>query len=65
MALAPGWVRAMLAAAPAGVGVVMGITTAGGGLFGHWQGLDWLFGLNLIRLLTAGCPSRRWATTCW
>jgi cellulose synthase/poly-beta-1,6-N-acetylglucosamine synthase-like glycosyltransferase len=52
MALAPGWVQAMLAAAPAGVGVVTGITTAGGSLFGRWQGLDWLFGLNLIRLLT-------------
>jgi cellulose synthase/poly-beta-1,6-N-acetylglucosamine synthase-like glycosyltransferase len=52
MAMAPGWVRAMLAAAPAGVGVVTGITTAGGSLFGRWQGLDWLFGLNLIRLLT-------------
>jgi len=52
MALAPGWVRAMLAAAPPGVGVVTGITTAGGSLFGRWQGLDWLFGLNLIRLLT-------------
>lgn len=57
MALAPGWVRAMLAAAPDGVGVVTGITTAGGGLFGRWQGLDWLFGLNLIRLLTdCGLP---------
>jgi len=57
MALAPGWVQAMLAAAPAGVGVVTGITTAGGGLFGRWQGLDWLFGLNLIRLLTdCGLP---------
>jgi len=52
MALAPGWVRAMLAAAPAGVGVVTGITTANGGLFGRLQGLDWLFGLSLIRLLT-------------
>jgi 1,2-diacylglycerol 3-beta-glucosyltransferase len=52
MALAPGWVQAMLAAAPAGVGVVTGITTAGGSLFGRWQGLDWLFGLNIIRLLT-------------
>jgi 1,2-diacylglycerol 3-beta-glucosyltransferase len=52
MALAPGWVQAMLAAAPPGVGVVTGITTAGGSLFGRWQGLDWLFGLNLIRLLT-------------
>jgi cellulose synthase/poly-beta-1,6-N-acetylglucosamine synthase-like glycosyltransferase len=57
MALAPSWVRAMLAAAPAGVGVVTGITTAGGGLFGRWQGLDWLFGLSLIRLLTdCGLP---------
>ena len=52
MALAPGWVQAMLAAAPPGVGVVTGITTASGSLFGRWQGLDWLFGLNLIRLLT-------------
>ena len=57
MALAPEWVQAMLAAAPAGVGVVTGITTAGGGLFGRLQGLDWLFGLNLIRLLTdCGLP---------
>jgi cellulose synthase/poly-beta-1,6-N-acetylglucosamine synthase-like glycosyltransferase len=57
MALAPSWVRAMLAAAPAGVGVVTGITTAGGGLFGRMQGLDWLFGLSLIRLLTdCGLP---------
>jgi cellulose synthase/poly-beta-1,6-N-acetylglucosamine synthase-like glycosyltransferase len=52
MALAPNWVQTMLAAAPAGVGVVTGITTAGGNLFGRLQGLDWLFGLNLIRLLT-------------
>ena len=57
MALHPDWVAAMLAAAPAGVGVVTGITTAGGGLFGRMQGLDWLFGLNLIRLLTdCGLP---------
>ena len=57
MALAPDWVQAMLAAAPADVGVVTGITTAGGNLFGRFQGLDWLFGLNLIRLLTdAGLP---------
>jgi 1,2-diacylglycerol 3-beta-glucosyltransferase len=51
MALAPGWVAGMLAALAPGVGVVTGITTAGGGLFGRLQGLDWLFGLNLIRLL--------------
>jgi cellulose synthase/poly-beta-1,6-N-acetylglucosamine synthase-like glycosyltransferase len=57
MALPPGWVQAMLGAAPAGVGVVTGITTAGGGLFGRLQGLDWLFGLSLIRLLTdCGLP---------
>ncbi len=57
MALAPDWVQTMLAAAPAGVGVVTGITTADGNLFGRFQGLDWLFGLNLIRLLTdAGLP---------
>lgn len=57
MALAPSWVQAMLAAAPEGVGVVTGITTADGGLFGRWQGLDWLFGLSLIRLLTdCGLP---------
>jgi cellulose synthase/poly-beta-1,6-N-acetylglucosamine synthase-like glycosyltransferase len=52
MALAPDWVQTMLAAAPRGVGVVTGITTAGGNLFGRLQGLDWLFGLSLIRLLT-------------
>jgi 1,2-diacylglycerol 3-beta-glucosyltransferase len=57
MALHPDWVATMLAAAPAGVGVVTGVTTAGGGLFGRLQGLDWLFGLNLIRLLTdCGLP---------
>jgi hypothetical protein len=57
MALHPEWVAAMLAATPEGVGVVTGITTAGGGLFGRMQGLDWLFGLNLIRLLTdCGLP---------
>jgi cellulose synthase/poly-beta-1,6-N-acetylglucosamine synthase-like glycosyltransferase len=52
MALAPDWVQTMVAAAPEGVGVVTGITTATGDLFGRLQGLDWLFGLNLIRLLT-------------
>ncbi|MCB2410368.1 glycosyltransferase [Hymenobacter lucidus] len=52
MALAPDWVQTMLAAAPEGVGVVTGITTATGNLFGRLQGLDWLFGLNLIRVLT-------------
>jgi 1,2-diacylglycerol 3-beta-glucosyltransferase len=52
MAVAPGWVATMLAAAQPGVGIVTGITTAGGDLFGRLQGLDWLFGLNLIRLLT-------------
>ncbi|MGY2130665.1 glycosyltransferase [Hymenobacter sp. HD11105] len=52
MALAPDWVVTMLAAAPAGVGVVTGATTASGGIFGRLQGLDWLFGLNLIRLFT-------------
>ncbi len=51
-ALGPEWVQAMLAAAPPGVGIVTGSTTAGGNLFGRLQGLDWLFGLNLIRLLT-------------
>ncbi|MCC3154138.1 glycosyltransferase [Hymenobacter sp. BT770] len=51
MALAPDWVSAMLAAATPGVGVVTGITTAGGNLFGRLQGLDWLFGLNLISML--------------
>jgi cellulose synthase/poly-beta-1,6-N-acetylglucosamine synthase-like glycosyltransferase len=57
MALHPDWVQTMLVAAPVGVGVVTGITTAGGGLFGRLQGLDWLFGLNLIRLLTdCGLP---------
>ena len=51
MALAPDWVPAMLAAATPGVGVVTGITTARGNLFGRLQGLDWLFGLNVIRRL--------------
>ena len=53
MALHPDWVRTLLAAAtPPAVGIVTGITTADGGLFGRLQGLDWLFGLNLVRLLT-------------
>ncbi|GGF03704.1 glycosyltransferase [Hymenobacter cavernae] len=52
MALPPDWVQTMLAAAPEGVGVVTGVTTAGGNLFGRMQGLDWLFGLSIIRLLT-------------
>jgi cellulose synthase/poly-beta-1,6-N-acetylglucosamine synthase-like glycosyltransferase len=52
MALAPDWVQTMLAAAPEGVGVVTGATTAGGNVFGRLQGLDWLFGMNLIRLFT-------------
>ncbi|WP_375418399.1 glycosyltransferase [uncultured Hymenobacter sp.] len=57
MALRPDWVTAMLAAATPGVGIVTGITTAGGGLFGRLQGLDWLFGLRLIHLLAeAGLP---------
>jgi cellulose synthase/poly-beta-1,6-N-acetylglucosamine synthase-like glycosyltransferase len=52
MALAPDWVRTLLAtASPPNVGIVTGITTADGSLFGRLQGLDWLFGLNLIRLL--------------
>ena len=51
MALPPDWVTAMLAAVTPGVGVVTGITTAGGNLFGRLQGLDWLLGLNLIHLL--------------
>ncbi|MBF9221609.1 glycosyltransferase [Hymenobacter ruricola] len=58
MALAPDWVAGMLAALAPGVGVVTGITTACGGLFGRLQGLDWLFGLNLIRLLAdRGLPA--------
>ncbi|RPD49296.1 glycosyltransferase [Hymenobacter sediminis] len=52
MALHPDWVQTMLAAAPEGVGIVTGITTAEGNLFGRLQGLDWLFGLSLIRMLT-------------
>jgi len=52
MAVPPGWVYALLAAARPGVGIVTGITTASGGLFGRLQGLDWLFGLSLVRLLT-------------
>lgn len=57
MALGPEWVHTMLGAAAPGVGVVTGSTTAGGNLFGRLQGLDWLFGLNLIRVLTdVGVP---------
>ncbi|MCA8831780.1 glycosyltransferase [Hymenobacter pini] len=52
MALSSEWVRTMLAAATPQVGIVTGITTATGSLFGRLQGLDWLFGLNLIRMLT-------------
>jgi cellulose synthase/poly-beta-1,6-N-acetylglucosamine synthase-like glycosyltransferase len=52
MALHPNWVQTMLAAAPSGVGIVTGITTAEGNLFGRLQGLDWLYGLSLIRVLT-------------
>ncbi len=52
MAVPPDWISTMLAAARPGVGIVTGVTTAGGSLFGRLQGLDWLFGLNLIRLLT-------------
>lgn len=52
MALAPDWVQTMLGAAPEGVGIVTGITTAEGNLFGRFQGLDWMFGLSLIRVLT-------------
>ncbi|MBD2769319.1 glycosyltransferase [Hymenobacter sp. BT664] len=58
MAVAPDWTATMLAAATPGVGIVTGITTAAGSLFGRLQGLDWLFGLNLIRLLAdQGLPS--------
>ena len=65
MALPPNWVQAMLAPTEAGptssgrgvVGVVTGITTAEDTRFGRLQGLDWLFGLNVIRLLSdAGRP---------
>lgn len=57
MALAPDWVQHMLGAAEIDradgrVGVVTGATTATGGWFGRLQGLDWLFGLSVIRLLT-------------
>ncbi|GAA4351926.1 hypothetical protein GCM10023185_11050 [Hymenobacter saemangeumensis] len=51
MALSPDWVTGMLAAVEPGVGVVTGMTTATGGLYGRLQGLDWLFGLNLIRIM--------------
>lgn len=53
MALHPHWVQTMLAAASdKQVGIVTGITTADGSWFGRLQGLDWLFGLNIIRLLS-------------
>lgn len=58
MALHPDWVTAMLAATTPGVGIVTGMTTAGGSVFGRLQGLDWLFGLQVIHLLAeAGRPS--------
>ncbi len=58
MALPPDWVSTMLAAVEPGVGVVTGITTSEGSLFGRLQGLDWLFGLNVIRVLAErGLPS--------
>jgi len=58
MALPPDWVTGMLAAVEPGVGVVTGMTTASGGLFGRLQGLDWLFGLNLIRIMAdRGLPA--------
>ncbi|UOQ66284.1 glycosyltransferase [Hymenobacter volaticus] len=58
MALAPEWVETMLAATETNnVGVVTGITTANSTVFGRLQGLDWLFGLNVIRLLSdTGVP---------
>ncbi|AYA37922.1 glycosyltransferase [Hymenobacter oligotrophus] len=56
MAMAPDWVQYMLGAAEIDnggkVGVVTGATTAEGGLFGKLQGLDWLFGLSVIRILS-------------
>ncbi|WP_165699345.1 glycosyltransferase [Hymenobacter jejuensis] len=52
MALPPDWIQTMLGAAPDGVGVVTGVTTCNTTLFGRLQGLDWLFGLSVIRLLT-------------
>lgn len=32
------------------MGIVTGVTTGGGGLFGRLRGLDWLCGLGLGRL---------------
>ena len=53
MALHPDWVQAMLGAtADPKVGIVTGITMANSSVFGRLQGLDWLFGLNVIRLLS-------------
>lgn len=58
MRVSPDWVTALLAACTPGVGVVTGITTAEGNLFGRLQGLDWLFGLNISRLLAdSGLPA--------
>ncbi|HEX8326241.1 MAG TPA: glycosyltransferase [Hymenobacter sp.] len=58
MTVSPDWVTAMVGAVTPEVGVVTGITTAEGNLFGRLQGLDWLFGLNLIRILAdRGLPA--------
>ncbi|KAA9333089.1 glycosyltransferase [Hymenobacter busanensis] len=59
MQLPPDWVQHMLGAAEAPahgrpVGVVTGSTVAHGNLFGRLQGLDWLFGLSVIRVLSDG-----------
>ncbi|GAA4391192.1 glycosyltransferase [Hymenobacter koreensis] len=62
MQLSPNWVQYMLGAAEEtvdgrSVGVVTGSTVAHGNLFGRLQGLDWLFGLSVIRVLSdAGLP---------
>ncbi|MFC7666406.1 glycosyltransferase [Hymenobacter humi] len=65
MAVGPDWVTGMLAAATPDVGVVTGITTARGNLFGRLQGLDWLLvSTSFACWPTRACPAPASATTC-
>jgi 1,2-diacylglycerol 3-beta-glucosyltransferase len=52
-AVPPSWIVAMLSAKSKNVAVVTGVTTIQtGGIFGVLQGIEWLYYLSLIRLLS-------------